>query len=151
MSEDAAAGTTDAASEENQALRAPFAAWLAGRWVGDGFGGISEEVWSPPQAGSMMATYRHIKDGEITFYEFMLIVEEPDGITFRLKHFSSEMNGWEDKTESVDFPLIEATENAIRFDGLEYHKLGNDKMKIELRISDGDKTRTEIFNYTRQD
>ena len=23
-------------------------AWLAGRWLGDGLGGISEEIWSPP-------------------------------------------------------------------------------------------------------
>src|SRR5687767_15714011 len=37
-------------------------AWLAGRWTGDGLGGRTEEIWSPPDAGTMMGTFRLIRD-----------------------------------------------------------------------------------------
>lgn len=51
-------------------------AWLAGRWVGDGLGGVSEETWSPPAGGAMMGTYRLLKDGAPAFHEMFLLVEE---------------------------------------------------------------------------
>lgn len=28
--------------------------WLEGHWLGDGLGGVSEEIWSPPRGGVMM-------------------------------------------------------------------------------------------------
>jgi hypothetical protein len=31
--------------------------WLAGHWTGDGFGGVSDEVWSLPANGTMMGVY----------------------------------------------------------------------------------------------
>lgn len=47
--------------------------WLVGDWIGDGFGGVSEESWAPAVDGTMMGMYRHHKDGEIVFYEFLLL------------------------------------------------------------------------------
>ena len=46
--------------------------WIEGTWVGDGFGGTSEEVWSAPSAdGTIMGSFRHFKgDGSLNFYEF---------------------------------------------------------------------------------
>jgi len=29
-------------------------AWIAGHWKGEAFGGIAEEVWTPPMGESMM-------------------------------------------------------------------------------------------------
>jgi len=35
-------------------------AWIEGSWIGDGFGGTSEEVWSAPsEDGTIMGSYRH--------------------------------------------------------------------------------------------
>ena len=36
--------------------------WLAGHWRGEAFGGITEEIWSPPLGGSMMCAFRLIKE-----------------------------------------------------------------------------------------
>ena len=33
-------------------------AWLAGHWRGEGLGGVCEEVWSQPLAGTMMGSCR---------------------------------------------------------------------------------------------
>ena len=41
--------------------------WLAGHWRGEGLGGQCEEIWSAPQAGTMMGTFRLMKDGEVQF------------------------------------------------------------------------------------
>ena len=97
--------------------------WLVGHWIGDGFGGISEEVWASPVDGAMMGMYRHIKDGKINFYEFMNIVEIEGKVELRLKHFTPDLKGWEEKDKYIIFPFIKADENYFEFDGLIFHKL----------------------------
>ena len=41
--------------------------WLAGHWKGEAFGGIAEEIWSPPADGSMMFSFRLLDKGEEVF------------------------------------------------------------------------------------
>lgn len=45
---------------------------MEGHWKGKAFGGITEEIWSPPLAGSMMYfdgfTFEKISDNEINIY-----------------------------------------------------------------------------------
>jgi hypothetical protein len=41
--------------------------WLAGRWVGEALGGVSEEIWSAPNGGSMVGVYREEKDKTVDF------------------------------------------------------------------------------------
>src|SRR5512134_19256 len=63
-------------------------AWLAGHWKGSALGGVSEEIWSPPLANSMMGSYRLIKnDTLIIFYEIVTITEDGQSLTLKLKHF----------------------------------------------------------------
>ncbi len=54
-------------TSKDEQLQQPFDindySWLVGSWKGDGFGGISEEIWSKPEKGVMMGMYRQIKDG----------------------------------------------------------------------------------------
>ena len=35
-------------------------AWIAGTWHGEAFGGQTEEIWSEPSGGSMMASFKLI-------------------------------------------------------------------------------------------
>lgn len=123
-------------------------AWLAGTWTGDGFGGTSEEMWSPPSAdGTMMGTYRHHKgDGTLNFYEFMVM----DSTGLRLKHFTPELKGWETKEDFVHFKLIEFTENKIVLKGLVFELKSESELEIRLDLKDGDKKWTEVFKMTRK-
>ena len=123
-------------------------AWLAGNWVGDGFGGTSEELWSQPSAdGTMMGTYRHHKgDGSLNFYEFMVM----DSTGLRLKHFNPDMVGWETKEDFVHFELIEFTENKIILKGLVFELKSDIEMEIRLDLKNGDKQWTEIFKMRRK-
>jgi hypothetical protein len=80
--------------------------WLAGHWRGEGMGGIIEEVWSAPLAGSMMGSFKFVEDGKVKFYELELIIEENETLILRIKHFHANLKGWEEKDETVDFKLV---------------------------------------------
>ena len=49
--------------------------WISGTWHGEAFGGITEEIWSEPSGGSMMATFKLVADGKVQFYEIEVIRE----------------------------------------------------------------------------
>ena len=123
-------------------------AWLAGSWTGDGFGGVSEEMWSPPSAdGTMMGVYRHHKgDGSLNFYEFLTL----DSSGMKLKHFHPDLTGWETKEDFLHFELVEFTENKIVLKGLVFERLSDTEMEIRLDLKNGDKKWTEVFKMTRQ-
>lgn len=123
-------------------------AWLSGSWVGDGFGGTSEEVWSQPSAdGTLMGVFRHHSaDGTINFYEFMVL----DSSGLRLKHFSPDMVGWETKEENESFNMVRVTKNSIELKGLTYKRISDDEMEISLEMGTKDGVRTEIFSMKRK-
>lgn len=122
--------------------------WITGTWVGNGFGGISEEVWSEPSSdGVIMGSFRHTSlEGGINFYEFFLL----DSTGLKLKHFNPDFSGWEEKEKFVHFKMIEVTENAIVLKGLVYERLSDTEMEIRLDLKEGDKKWTEVFKMQRR-
>ena len=128
--------------------RIPYA-WMEGSWVGDGFGGTSEEVWSAPSGnGTIMGSFRHFKaDGSLNFYEFMVL----DSTGLRLKHFNPDMTGWETKEDFVHFKAIAFEEKKIILKGLVYEWKSDDLMEIRLDLKgkDGEKW-TEVFTMKRK-
>ena len=108
--------------------------WIQGSWQGEAFGGQTEEVWSAPSAGSMMGMFKLISEGEISFYELMTIVETEGSLLLRIKHFDKDMNGWEEKDTSVEFPLVENKTNVVYFDGLTFKKISTRQMNVYVNI-----------------
>ncbi len=123
-------------------------AWLAGSWVGDGFGGTSHESWTEPAPdGSMVCAYRHLKgDGSLNFYELVVLDEKG----MHLKHFTPELKGWEEKDEVVHFPMVSIEENRIVMEGLTYELTSENTLEIKLRMKRRDGYHTEVFQMTRQ-
>lgn len=125
--------------------------WLAGRWVGNALGGESEEVWSAPAGGAMMGMYRLVKDGKPVFYELLTLVEQHGTLLLRLKHFHGDLKGWEEKDDTVDFPLVKVEDGAVHFEGMSFHPHG-DELTVHLAIGDrrgSGKVREETFRYRR--
>lgn len=124
--------------------------WLAGAWSGTGLGGVSEEVWSKPNNGVMVGTYRLIIDNKPIFYEMMWMMESEGSIILRLKHFSPELVGWEEKDKTVDFKFVDRVGDRMRFSGLTFEKVGNKKLNIYLALRQKDGTlKEEIFAMTK--
>jgi len=110
--------------------------WLVGHWTGEGFGGVATEVFAPPAGGQMMGMFSHLNgDGAPNFYEFYLIEETGETIILRLKHFSPDFVGWEEKDGFVEFPLVAIKENAVYFDGLTFAITGADQMQAAVSIA----------------
>jgi len=121
--------------------------WLVGSWVGDGFGGHSEEIWTAPVDGTMMGMYRHHNDGEIVFYEFLLL----DETGLRLKHFNPDITGWEEKDDFMIFEMISYTKDKLEMKGLVFERISDTEMEIRLKMKDNaGEVRTEIFSMKKK-
>ncbi|XMO85589.1 DUF6265 family protein [Algibacter sp. AS12] len=125
-------------------------AWIAGHWKGEAFGGITEEIWSEPSGGSMMATFKLINDGSVSFYEIEIIREIENSLILQLKHFNNDLKGWETKDETIDFPLQKITASKVVFDGMTFEKVNTNEMNVYVDIHQKDGTiETKKFNYTK--
>lgn len=127
-------------------------AWLAGRWTGDGLGGRTEEIWSPPDAGVMMGTFRLIRDDKVAMYEFLTLRVADQGLTIQLKHFNPDMSAWEEKKDFVEFLYVGKDENRYHFNGLTFVRESEDSLTIylALRSKDGS-VREQAFRMRRQE
>jgi hypothetical protein len=91
-------------------------AFISGHSHGDLDGGIAEEIWSEPAGNNMMGVYREVKNGKVQIYEMMAIEQTAKGPVLRLKHFNSGLEGWEDKTQVWNFPLVRFTAREALFE-----------------------------------
>lgn len=124
--------------------------WMTGHWKGEAFGGITEEIWSPSAAGSMMFVFRLIADNEINFYEIGHIREIEGSLVFELKHFGADLKGWEEKEEVQTFKFIKAETNRMYFEGFTFERISDQEINIYGLIGNEDGTAEEIqFNYKR--
>jgi len=123
--------------------------WITGTWHGEAFGGQTEEIWSEPSGGSMMATFKLIVDGKVQFYEIEIIREIDNSLILQLKHFDHTLKGRETQNETVDFPLKKITENRVVFEGMSFERVSANEMNVYVDIKDNGKTETVKFNYTK--
>ncbi|MEM7455460.1 MAG: DUF6265 family protein, partial [Planctomycetota bacterium] len=124
-------------------------AWIAGHWTGDAMGGQFEETWNPPMGGTMVGVFKFVSDGEIGFYEILTIVPVDGSLVYRLKHFDKDLNGWEEKDESVEFPLESVSENEVKFKGLTFTRINDNEMKIEV-VVDQSESGPQIITFECQ-
>ena len=65
--------------------------WLVGNWSGEAFGNTFEEGWNPPSAGSMIGFFKLMDGDDVVFYELLLLVEEQDSLSLKVKHFNADL------------------------------------------------------------
>ena len=123
--------------------------WITGHWKGKAFGGEVEEIWTPPLGGSMMCAFKLVVEEKVKFYEFIAIIEENESLILRLKHFHHDLKGWEEKDETVDFPLVKITEDKVYFDGFKIERVSKNELKIFVMVGNEDNPQEIKFNYKR--
>lgn len=122
-------------------------AWIQGYWQGEAFGGMAEEVWLPPMGESMMFAYKLVVDGKVAFYEVGYIKEKDNSLLLQLKHFDPDLKGWEEKEETVDFPLLRIEPNKAYFDGITFERSKPGEMMVYLLLEDREGVREVPFTY----
>ncbi len=125
--------------------------WMEGHWMGEAFGGITEEIWSPPLGGSMMFVFKLVNDGGVSFYEIGHIKEVENTLVFELKHFHGDLKGWEEKDEVESFKLVKIDGDRLYFDGFTFEKISKEEVNIYVVISHEDGSTEEVkFNYRKK-
>jgi hypothetical protein len=123
---------------------------LAGTWRGEGLGGTVEEFYSQPQDGTMMGVFRFLEKGKTVFYEIITVSEVNETLVVRLKHFNSDLTGWEEKDKTVDFRFVKKDKNRMYFEGQTFEFIGKNKLNIYVAIGQKDGSVQEAaFRYTR--
>lgn len=126
-------------------------AWIEGHWQGEAFGGITEEIWSPPLGDSMMFSFKLVADGKVQFYELGHIQQIDETLLLQLKHFHGNLRGWEEKDETVDFKLNKIEGNRIYFDDFTFEKINENEINLYVVVGNEDGTSEEVkFNYKRR-
>ena len=96
-----------------------------------------------------MGAFQLINDGTISFYEIMTIVEVDASLVLRLKHFDSELHGWEEKEETIDFPLVKIDERNAWFDGLTFQYVSKKRINVYVAIDNGEEISEAKFAYRK--
>ena len=121
---------------------------IAGNWQGEALGGITEEIWTAPLGKSMMGSFKLVVNEIVQFYELCTITEENESLLLRIKHFDKDLKGWEEKDQSIEFPLVKIEKNKVYFDGLTFEKINEDELNIYVIFKDEGKEEVEMkFNY----
>ena len=124
--------------------------WIAGHWKGEAFGGITEEIWSPPLGDSMMFVFKLVVDDKVAFYEIGHIRQEGETLILRLKHFNGNLTGWEEKNKTVDFKLVKLEGNRVYFDDFTFEKINGSEINIYVVIEQENGSKEEVkFNYKK--
>lgn len=124
--------------------------WMEGHWKGTAFGGITEEIWSPPLGGSMMFSFKLVIDRAVKFYELGHIRELDGTLVFELKHFEGDLKGWEEKEEVQRFRLVKVDGNRLYFEGFTFEKASEDEINIYGLIHQNGEEEEMVFNYRKQ-
>lgn len=111
--------------------------WLEGRWRAAAFGGTGEESWLPAEDGAMVGVFRHRGADGASFYEILVIRELQGSLLLQLRHFDPALVGWEERTETVDFPLVALAPGRLDFEGMRFVREGSDAMTVFLAVDDG--------------
>ena len=130
-------------------------AWIAGRWaVQQGEHEFLEETWNDPMANSMIGMFRWQRGDRIWLYEYLLIEETEEGITYHLRHFGPGSKGWETKDEPLSFPLKNVRENEAIFENPDRNDpkrfifaRDGDTLAIHIESEDEGETKRNTFRY----
>jgi Domain of unknown function (DUF6265) len=133
-------------------------AWLEGRWQGNWGPRIVEQVWTAPRARTMAGIFREIENDKTLVIELFSVLETPEGIQYRSRHFTPSLVPWE-QSGPVTLNLVSSDPSRIMFENPNGGKpkratltrMGPDTYvsRLELTPDQGDLQVVEI-TYHRQ-
>lgn len=130
-------------------------AFMAGTWTQQHKWGDMEEFWSKPMGDNMVSSFRNVKDGKVTFYEFV-VIEQTDSIpVMKMRHFNRGSIAWEEKDTPFLLPLVKLEHDLAGFESVDksvrlaYKRVSTEKMDVILEEKGKDgKWQKDVFNYT---
>ena len=153
---------TDHAIDAIQLDSLEHLSWMRGLWVEQYGDRRCEEIWSGPDADTMMGMFRWANEGEVSFFEFMTIRLSDTAVELHAKHFHPTLVAWEDRqlfqafvlTEYVAGKAVFAAQDSVPEQPgpcggwLVYERVSEDRLDVQLIEATGDVKLT--FHFQRQ-
>ena len=98
----------------------------------------------------MMGAFKLVNNDQVSFYEIMTIRETAGTLLLQLKHFHGDLKGWEEKDETVDFPLVKVIDGKVFFDGFTIERISDNEVNVYGVLERGEPESVATFNYHRQ-
>jgi len=119
--------------------------WISGTWVGGSGTTTIEERWTPAGGGSMIGVSRTIRDGNLSAFEFLCIVERDGGLVYQAMP-----NG---RSPATDFTLTKLDADNAVFENpahdfpkmIRYTKRSDGSLEAVVSGAPGSKPLTFIF------
>jgi Domain of unknown function (DUF6265) len=120
-------------------------AWISGVWTGTMGSSAIEERWTPSAGGSMLAVSRTLRDGLMSAFEFLCIVERDGGLVY-----TAMPNG---RTPATDFTLTKIDDTSATFENpahdyptmIRYTKRADGSLEAVISAGGGQKAQTYVF------
>lgn len=95
---------------QNQPTTVDQLGWMAGCWVGERKGRITDEQWMKPAGGTMMGMSRTVAAGRTIEYEFLQIIQDTTGNVYYVARPSGQ--------EQATFRLVKSGRRELVFENL---------------------------------
>ena len=89
--------------------------WMSGSWIEEAEHRRCDEIWSSPDADTLMGMFRWISEEDVSFYEFMVIKPTEEGVELHVKHFHPTLVAWEERERFQAFVLAEVNDQRAVF------------------------------------
>ena len=118
--------------------------WLTGSWKGPRDGGVLEEIWLPPLAGTITALVRSSEESETRFVEIIHIREINGSLELNLQLFNNSLEP--ENIKAHNFELTEIGSSFVAFQGisegahrsLSYERPEENVFCIRIETNDGE-------------
>ncbi|WKL57357.1 DUF6265 family protein [Asticcacaulis sp. ZE23SCel15] len=126
--------------------------WLEGDWIGQMPFGPVENVVLPIAFGHMPGFVRATNADGVVFYEIVVFAQVGPSVANRVKHFSSNLEGWEARETYIERLLVDREGDTYFFDGITLSRTGPDSYRVFFLNRDGDKELdTIVVPFRRKD
>jgi hypothetical protein len=75
--------------------------WLEGHWQGVWGPRIVEQDWMAPKGGTMLGMFRAVENDKTLVMELFALVETPEKIELRFRHFTPSLMTWEQSGSTI--------------------------------------------------
>ena len=129
----------------NETLSIDRLSWLTGNWKGPRDGGVLEEIWLPPLAGTITALVRSSEKSETRFVEIIHITEINGSLELNLQLFNNSLEP--ENIKAHNFELTEIGRSFVVFKGisdgshrsLSYERPEENIFFIRIETNDGER------------
>ncbi len=148
----------DSTEEAPKQVAAEDLAWLAGTWRSESDGGIWEELWTAPRAGTLVAVTRWVRDDAPKLYELTAIETDGDGLRLRLRHFGPGLTASKSEANGpMTWQLARSSRRSVEFENAEagfpqrivYARAEDDTLTVRLEGLGDDAEQRVEFEFTR--